>query len=418
MTDVERKRKTIINLVYYAMIGAIFVLFIKYAMGICFPLVFAFLIAAVLQRPKNFLKKHTFLKDGFASVVSVFLLIFVLVFLVALIGVRAFEEIKSFVEYIALQLQNYESLILTIENTTMNLISKLPNFLSETLTESAQTLFVQIREALAGQSTELTDTIGGSLSSGFSISWITTPLSGVISTAKLIPSFLIAIVITVVASCFMTADYDSIVNFIKIQFPEHKRNDLSRAKQILKSSLGKMGKAYLLIMLVTFIEMTLGLTVLRLLGIFQSNYIVVISIITAIVDIVPVLGTGTVLVPWAVYSLIVGDFAMAIGLAVIYGVITVIRQIVEPKLVAGQLGLSPVITIGAMYLGLKIFGVLGIIIAPLSIIMLKLLNDEGIIHLWKSPSHEPKEKEEQPKEKDEQPKEDTKAKESKPKEAK
>ena len=77
---------------------------------------------------------------------------------------------------------------------------------------------------------------------------------------------------------------------------------------------------------------------------------------------------------------------MGIGLLVLYAVVTVIRQIVEPKLVAGQLGLPPFVTLIAMYLGLKIFGVLGVFVLPIIIIMLKLLNDEGIIELWKSPS--------------------------------
>ena len=76
---------------------------------------------------------------------------------------------------------------------------------------------------------------------------------------------------------------------------------------------------------------------------------------------------------------------MAIGLIIIYAAITIIRQIIEPKFVAGQLGLSPVVTITAMYFGLKAFGVLGMIVTPLLIVMLKLLNDEGIISLWKTP---------------------------------
>ena len=78
---------------------------------------------------------------------------------------------------------------------------------------------------------------------------------------------------------------------------------------------------------------------------------------------------------------------MAIALLILYAAVTVIRQIVEPKLVAGQLGLPPFVTLIAMYLGLKIFGVLGVFALPIIIIMLKLLNDEGIINLWKSPTN-------------------------------
>lgn len=386
MTDVERKRKSIINVLYYTMLATLFFLIIRYAMGVCFPIVCAFFIATILQRPKNILVKKTFLKKGSASVVALFFMIFVVLSLFVLIGVRAVQEISGFINYISLQLQNIDVVVTNIENAVLGFIDRLPDFVGSTLDESVTAIFTQLREYIAGQSTELTDSITGTLGDSFSLSWITTPLSGVISTAKQIPSILIAVVITLVASCFMTSDYESIMNFIRLQFPEHKRDDLSRSKALLKSTLTKMAKAYALIMSVTFSEMFIGLTVLRLVGIYSSSYTVIIAIVTAIVDIIPVLGTGTVLIPWAVYNLIVGNYALAIGLAVIYAVITVIRQIIEPKLVAGQLGLSPVVTICALYLGLKIFGVLGMIIAPILVTMLKVLNDEGIIHLWKSPA--------------------------------
>lgn len=399
MTDVEKKRKTIINIIYYALVVGLLFLLARYAMGVCFPIVCAFFIATILQRPKNFLTKKTFLKSGSASVISLFGLIFIFGFLVALIGVRAVQEIKGFIDYIALQFSNIDVFITNIENAIMGFIGRLPDFISGTLSESVTTIFIQLRDYVAGQSTELTDSITGTLGDSFSFSWITTPLSGVISTAKQIPSILIAVIITLVAACFMTSDYESIISFIKRQFPENKRGDLSRTKTLLKSTLTKMGKAYALIMSVTFTEMFIGLTVLRLVGIYSSSYAVIIAIATAIVDIIPVLGTGTILIPWAVYSLIVGNYALAIGLGIIYAVITVIRQIIEPKLVAGQLGLSPVVTICSLYLGLKIFGVLGMIIAPILVTMLKVLNDEGIIRLWKSEKHEENEAKENPGEK-------------------
>lgn len=386
MTDVERKRKWIINIVYYLMLVVLGYFLYKYAFGVCFPILFALIIALILQKPKNFITKKTFIKNGAASAICVFGLLLVLIAIVVLIGVRAAEEIKGFINYLVTQFQNTDAIINTVETSVLSFAAKLPEFISETVTESISSLFGQLREFIAGTSKELPETITGGLSDKFSLSWITTPITGVISTASRIPSILIGVVITIVCACFMTADFDKITNFIYCQFPKDKRKDLSRAKQLLKINLGKMGKAYALIMLVTFVEMFIGLTVLQLLGIFQSSYIALIAAATAVIDIVPVLGTGTVVLPWAAYSLIVGDYAMAIGLIVIYVVITIIRQIVEPKLVAGQLGLPPFVTLTAMYLGLKIFGVLGVFVLPILIIMLKLLNDEGIIHLWKSPS--------------------------------
>lgn len=387
MTDVERKRKAIINAVYYGMLIVGAVLALRFGLGLFLPIILAFIFATILQRPKNFLVKKTFLKKGAAAIFCVFIAIALVTTLISLVGVRVAGEIKGFVDYVIIRLQDIDSLVNAIETTAYSFIVRLPQLIEEPLKESTEALFSQIREYLAGQSSEMPEQIG-SIGSFFNISWITKPLSGVVSTASKVPSFLISFLICIITTCFMTADYEVITEFINAQLSPQRRENYQRAKTLLKSSLGKMGKAYMLIMLVTFTEMLIGLSVLKLLGIFNSGYIVIISVVTAIVDIIPVLGTGTVLIPWAVVCFIMGNYPMAIGLGVLYGVITVIRQIVEPKLVAGQLGLPPFLTISAMYIGLKTMGVLGMFIAPVTIIMLKLLNDEGIIHLWKSPHQE------------------------------
>lgn len=385
MQEVEKRRKAIINVLYFAMIVAILVLIMRYALSICLPFVIAFIVAAILQRPKRFLVKKTPLKNGAAAGICVLLLIVIFVALVSLIGVRIFDEIKGFASYVGAKLQNLDEVVNNIESWLVNLVASLPEFIGKTLKESVTELFSDIRQYMAGESDKISSAISSGLGDNFSLSWITGPLSGVISTAKQVPTILLSVVISIVACCFMTSEFDEVKAFIVCQFPEGRRKDLSRAKSILRSSLGKMGKAYLLIMLVTFIEVSVGLTILKLLKFYSSSYIMVIAAVTAIVDILPVLGTGTVLIPWALYSLITGNIGMGIGLIVLYAAITVIRQIIEPKLVAGQLGLSPIVTIAALYFGLKVFGVLGMFVTPILIIMLKLLNDEGIIKLWKSP---------------------------------
>lgn len=408
MQDVEKRRAAIINVIYLAMLLALGFLVIRYALGVCFPFLFAFLAAAVLQRPKNFLVRKTFLKDGAASVICVFLLVFLVLAVVSLIGVRLFTRIQDFINYLSLQFQNAEEVVTNIEKWLLNLIEKTPEFLRKTLQENVTELFGKLNDFFLSSAADSADAAAaagaeaaqssGSIFSGllggnFKLSWLTTPISSLLSTAKQIPSVLIAVVITLVASCFMTTEFPRVLRFFRLQVPEHRREDLDRARELLRSSLGKMGKAYALIMLITFIEMSVGLMILRFIGVFQSSYIIMISAVTAIIDIVPVLGTGTILIPWAIYSLITGSFGMGIGLIVIYAAITVIRQVIEPKLVAGQLGLSPVVTIAALYFGLKLFGVFGMLITPILVIMLKLLNDEGIIHLWRSPVRAKKEAE-------------------------
>ena len=205
----------------------------------------------------------------------------------------------------------------------------------------------------------------------------------IISSAKQIPFVLVGILVSIITCCFMTADYPNIRDFILNQFTEEKAKKISQAKHLIFSFLGKMGKAYALILTITFIELAVGLSLLSVLNIYTGGYIVIIALLTAIIDIIPVLGTGSVLIPWSLISIITGNYALGIGLLVMYAIITVIRQVIEPKLVAGQLGLPPFLTLMAMYIGSQIFGVLGIFLLPLSIITVKALNDEGIIHLYK-----------------------------------
>jgi len=105
-----------------------------------------------------------------------------------------------------------------------------------------------------------------------------------------------------------------------------------------------------------------------------------IAAFTAVVDILPVLGTGLVLIPWALFHLIKGNLSLGLGLVLIYVVITVIRNVLEPKLVGQQIGLHPIVMLLCMYAGVRIFGVIGLFILPFSILVIKYLYDHGKLH--------------------------------------
>jgi sporulation integral membrane protein YtvI len=138
-----------------------------------------------------------------------------------------------------------------------------------------------------------------------------------------------------------------------------------------------MFKAYVILMSITFIELAVGLTILRV------PYSVFIAGIIAIVDILPVLGTGTVLIPWALISLIQGKYTFAAGIAVIYIVITVVRSMLEPRFVGRQIGFNPVVTLIMMYLGLQVLGFAGLFLFPLTMIVLKAAQDANLVSIWK-----------------------------------
>lgn len=373
MVNVEKKKNFIINTAYLALVVTLFYFFMKYAFGLFFPFLCAMLVAKLLQRPLNFICRKTPIKKGFASVIMVLLALILFVAVFGLIIARLGVELKGFFQYLMIQFEDIPAFIVKIEHSLQNGLSFLPDKIEGSITDFVgEKLAILLNSPDKPQGAEL----------GFDFSSLSSPLSSVWNTAKQIPTTLVAIVIAIVSCCFMTADYATLRRIILSLFGKESREKLIRSKQLLVPALEKMAKAYGIIIAITFCELSLGLFLLKLLNIYNGGYILIIALITAIIDVVPILGTGTVLVPWALYNLFVGNYSMAIGIIIMYVCITVIRQIIEPKLVAGQLGLPAFATIIAMYIGTRIFGFIGLFLLPITLVMVKLLNDEGIIHVF------------------------------------
>ena len=369
MTETENRKRFLINILYIAVLLGLYYLFMKYAFGMLFPFIFAIVFAMAMQKPINFIVKKTRMKKGLASGLCVFGVLVVVAGLFSLLGVKIVSEIRGLFIYLSGWAKDLPSLYSKAEAALLDVIRFLPASLEKSAGASISAFF---------------DKLNSDKTIGFDISSIFSHLGGVWSTAKQVPSVIVSIIISIVSCFFMTADYDRISKFIKRQMSSQKSEALSTSKKIMVSSLGKLAKAYLLLMFITFCEILLGLNIFRLIGVFEGNYLAATALLVAVVDIVPFLGTGTILIPWAVYSLIMGSTGLGISILIMYAIMYVIRQYIEPKLVASNLGLLPVITIMGMYLGAKLFGVFGLFLVPLTIIFVKILNDEGIVNLWKN----------------------------------
>jgi len=130
--------------------------------------------------------------------------------------------------------------------------------------------------------------------------------------------------------------------------------------------------------LIAYSELTVGFLIIGI------DYAFIIALLVAVIDMMPILGTGTVLIPWGIIAIIQKDYFTGFALLILYAVVTVIRNIIEPKIVGKSLGLYPVATLISMFVGYNILGIAGIFLFPIIILILKNLNDEGKIRIWKN----------------------------------
>lgn len=379
---VQRRKERLVHITYFTVFAAMYVLFVKYALAPTAPFLAAFIIAMLLQRPINFLsgKMHGKGKKAL-SFIFVFLIIILLVGVLVLVGYLISNEMSNFGKFVVAKGKEIPGYIYGLKDTFDNIVSKLPDRAENAVRNALNGIvdkYADMINSSASASEDLSDT-GSAV-----ISILKVPLLGIWSTAKQIPAIFTAVIIGMISCFFLTADYDGFVNMIKNTLSKEGADNLSRAKNVITNVFGKWLKSYVTILFITFCEMALGLLILKWTGIYKTDYIFVIALCTAIVDIFPVFGTGTVLIPWAAYQFFTHNAATGIGLLIIYGTITFVRQIIEPKLVSANVNMNPVITLMAMYIGLQVFGPLGILILPLTCIFIITLNNEGIIHLWNS----------------------------------
>lgn len=196
---------------------------------------------------------------------------------------------------------------------------------------------------------------------------------GIISS---IPSFLISFIIGCIASFYMLCDYDKMSEFIQKQFSTQTKAVMEVLNNNVFTSLLKMIFSYVLISIICFAELGIGFWVL---GIKDAWFL---AFIIAIFDVFPIVGSGGILTPWGVICILLGDPIRGVGLFALWGVIVVVRQIIEPKIVGSQIGLHPLLTIMALYVGLELMGGLGLIMGPLYLIACKKINESGLIKIY------------------------------------
>ena len=334
----EKKREFLINCAYWAVIAAAVYLVFEYIVPISVPVILGILVAYLVIWLSGKLRcTHKIFRICLA--VLVYGLFGLLVVLLVAKGVNTATGLGKWLT----EIYEYKLMPFAMMCYTWGM---------ETIERLDPALVRALEKLLEGILSGLKNLI--SSLSGVAVSFVSGVATGV-------PSLVLSLLAMIFSTIFMVSDYDRIAAFAREHTPEKVKVLLRKVRFYLTDTLFVVIRSYLLIMLLTFTELSI------LFAVFGIERPILKAALIAVLDILPILGTGGIMIPWAVISLVLGYTGLGIRLFLIYGIVTVVRNYVEPKIVGTQLGLHPIITLVSMFIGLRLFGFWGLFGLPVSI---------------------------------------------------
>lgn len=335
----QSKINFLINLAFTVIVGTIIYICGRFLIGYLLPFVIATVIAWIVQKPARKLAVKLKAKTGVCAAILSAVIFFVAVVLIFFIAYRLWLGSKEF-------FRDMPKIVSLVSALATDLRTKINTFFYQ--------LSPEMSGALSGIGKNMFENLGEALTNTFSL--LAT------SIAKRTPTFLFSCVVALVASCYIAKDYEMLVRFLKELCGEKRFSKILEVKEIFTLSIWKIIKGYIILMLITFMELLAGFFILKIKHAFLLAFLV------SFVDLLPVFGTGTVLVPWGLAELFF-DNPRGFGIIVLYLVITLVRNFLEPKIIGGQIGINPLFTLLVMFAGLRIMGFWGLIIFPLVFIV-------------------------------------------------
>lgn len=350
----EKRRALIINTIYFLIIiGGAYIAAV-YLLPVFMPFLLAFLFATVIHSLVRYIPVTTERSKKWFSILltAVFFLLIVLILYFAVNQLFHLAE-KAIIHLPQLYEEEFVPWIYSI---------------ADRLEKRYGGKGIVGFENIGNSFMEFIEKIGNSLSE-VSMNKVT----NVSKYAKKIPALVIKVIMTVIATFFFAADYKKITEFVLNLFPKKGRGMVLTIKKHTVEVLTAYLKSYSILMVLTFVELCIGLAILKI------PYFFVISFGIAIFDILPVLGTGGILIPWALAAIVLGNYRMAVGLVILELVISIIRNTLEPRIVGKQIGVHPLATLIAVFAGLKFCGIVGMIGFPVCLSILVQLDKEGVL---------------------------------------
>ena len=338
LLNMQKKRDFLVNCAYWAIIGIAIYLGLAYLLPVCVPFLLGIPIAYLVV----WISRKLHCPNKLFRLFLMLVIYGIIGLLITLAAVKSISTITSIIKWIP---EVYELKVLPLATLAYKWFGQTVEMLDPALISALEMLKENLLSALKGLVTLL---------SGKAVNLISGVATG-------IPSLIFSLLAMIFSTVFVANDYENIRQFSSDHLPQKVKNVLKKMRIYLTDTLFVVIRSYALIMVLTFTELSIFFSV------FGIEHPILKAALIAIMDIMPILGTGGIMIPWAVISLVLGYTKLGIQLFIIYAVVTVIRNYVEPKIVGTQLGLHPIITLVAMFIGLRLFGFWGLFGLPISI---------------------------------------------------
>ncbi|MCD8315260.1 MAG: sporulation integral membrane protein YtvI [Firmicutes bacterium] len=356
--NTEKQKIFLIKAAYTAVLLFLTYFMFKYAISFVMPFIIAYVFAAAIRRPAVFLTEKFRMKRSVASIICTVVFFIIIGGALTLLCVGIYSYLKNAASNLP---EFFSSTVAPTLDKLSDFLTELPEKFDPQLATAIQTLIDTIELNIG--------TILTSISS-FAVGFVSDFISA-------LPSFVVKVIFCVISTYYFTADYKILYGFIRRQFSDETYEKIDAVRVAVRDTLFSYIKSYATIMSITFVELLIATLIMRV------DNAPAVSLAIAVFDILPVVGTGTILIPWAVIEILWGKYAYAVGLIVTYVIIFVVRQIIEPKIVGHHVGLHPLVTILCMFFGSMLFGAVGLFGVPIFAAIIVELNQKGIIHIFK-----------------------------------
>lgn len=315
--------------------------------GFFIPFVVGWIIAAIAAPLVNWLEKRLKIVKKLGSALIVIIVLAVIVLLLYFGISRLASEISSLISNFPEMYAQLEEGLRQIGDTLSGIFERLPEGIQSGWTAMVKNLD-QYMGNLMSNISEPTVTAAGNI-------------------AKQVPYYLISFVVAVLSAYFFIVQREEVLYWMKKVAPEAIQKRMTLVVDNLRYAVGGYFKAQFKIMMIVFLILLIGL------GMLGTGYFVLVAFLIAFLDFLPFFGTGTAMIPWALYKFFMGDYKMTVALVIIYVITQAVHQLLQPKLVGDSVGLNPLVTLILLYIGYRMGGIIWMILSvPIGMVLINM----------------------------------------------